>query len=259
MSTYEIVLEDVNKVYETDVGSTTAVQDISFTIQKGEFISLLGPSGCGKTTLMRMIADLIQPTSGEITIGGKRPKDIRLEQKYGIVFQSPALYDWRKVKDNVTLPLELVKVDKKKRSERANELLELVGLADFADHYPWELSGGMQQRVAIARALATEPEILLMDEPFSALDEFSRERLNDELLNIWNRTKNTVIFVTHSISEAVYLSDRVFVLSPHPGRLSAVVDIDLPRPRRKELRETPEFFNLISDIRKSFTEDKDEK
>lgn len=183
---------------------------------------------------------------------GKPPRESRLKQKYGIVFQNPVLYDWRKVKKNVSLPLELLKVNKSEQEKRVLELLQLVGLEKFKDHYPWQLSGGMQQRVAIARALAAEPEILLMDEPFSALDEFSRERLNDELLNIWSKTNKTVIFVTHSIPEAVYLSDRVCVLSPHPGRLSAIVEIDLPRPRRKELRDTPHFFNLVSKIRNSF-------
>lgn len=183
---------------------------------------------------------------------GKPPRESRLKQKYGIVFQNPVLYDWRKVKKNVSLPLELLKVNKSEQEKRVLELLQLVGLEKFKDHYPWQLSGGMQQRVAIARALAAEPEILLMDEPFSALDEFSRERLNDELLNIWSKTNKTVIFVTHSIPEAVYLSDRVCVLSPQPGRLSAIVEIDLPRPRRKELRDTPHFFNLVSKIRNSF-------
>lgn len=249
---YEIELNHVSMTYEADGRRVTALSDIHFRIRKGEFVSLLGPSGCGKTTLMRIIADLLEPTEGSVTIGGRKPRELRLERKYGIVFQNPVLYDWRKVEQNVTLPLELLKVDKKKRRERAMELLRLVGLEKFKDHFPWQLSGGMQQRVAIARALATEPEILLMDEPFSALDEFSRERLNDELLNIWSQTRNTVVFVTHSIPEAVYLSDRVAVLSPHPGRLSAIVDIDLPRPRTKELRDTPEFHALVSNIRNSF-------
>lgn len=252
MSKYEIEIKNVSMKYESEKGQVTALKNVSFNVKKGEFISLLGPSGCGKTTLLRIIADLLQPTEGEALVAGKPPRESRLEQKYGIVFQNPVLYDWRKVKKNVSLPLELLKVNKSEQAKRAMELLQLVGLEKFKDHYPWQLSGGMQQRVAIARALATEPEILLMDEPFSALDEFSRERLNDELLNIWNKTNKTIIFVTHSIAEAVYLSDRVCVLSPHPGRLSAIVDIDLPRPRTKELRDTPEFFNLVSKIRNSF-------
>lgn len=252
MSKYEIEIKNVSMKYETEKGKVTALSNVSFNVQTGEFLSLLGPSGCGKTTLLRIIADLLQPTEGEVLVGGKPPRESRLKQKYGIVFQNPVLYDWRKVKKNVSLPLELLKVNKSEQEKRVLELLQLVGLEKFKDHYPWQLSGGMQQRVAIARALAAEPEILLMDEPFSALDEFSRERLNDELLNIWSKTNKTVIFVTHSIPEAVYLSDRVCVLSPHPGRLSSIVEIDLPRPRRKELRDTPHFFNLVSKIRNSF-------
>lgn len=248
----EIVLDQVSMRYQTNNTEVLALEDVSAEIKKGEFVSLLGPSGCGKTTLLRIMADLIQPTSGEIKIAGKSAKEARLAQKYGIVFQSPVLYDWRKVKQNITLPLEMMGIKKEEREQRANHLLELVGLTNFKDKYPWQLSGGMQQRVAIARALAMEPEILLMDEPFSALDEFSRERLNEELLSIWSKVGNTVVFVTHSIPEAIFLSDRVFVLSPHPGRLSAVVEIPLPRPRTQELRNSPEFYQLISDIRNSF-------
>lgn len=254
MSSYEIEIKNVSMKYLTDKSESTALSNISFNINKGEFISLLGPSGCGKTTLLRIIADLLQPTEGSITIAGKEPKVSRLEHKYGIVFQNPVLYEWRTIKKNVMLPLELLKVDKAERSRKVDELLELVGLSKFKNHYPWQLSGGMQQRVAIARALATEPEILLMDEPFSALDEFSRERLNDELLQIWSKTKTTVVFVTHSIAEAAYLSDRVCVLSPHPGRLSAIVDVDLPRPRTSEIRSTSQFFDLTTKIRNSFEE-----
>ena len=252
--TPEIQLEHVTMQYESSGSKVTALQDVSLTIAKGEFVSLLGPSGCGKTTLLRIMADLIEPTGGELKVAGKTAREARLAQKYGIVFQNPVLYDWRRVKSNITLPLELRGVPRAERNKRAMELLELVGLAKFANHYPWQLSGGMQQRVAIARALAMEPEILLMDEPFSALDEFTRERLNEELLAIWSKVQNTVVFVTHSIPEAVFLSDRVFVLSPHPGRLSAVVDIPLPRPRTKEMRNSDEFFRLIARIRDSFEE-----
>lgn len=248
----EIEIENVSMRYQADSSDVLAVQNVSLSIAKGEFVSLLGPSGCGKTTLLRLMADLLQPTSGTVKVAGGTPREARLSQKYGIVFQSPVLYDWRKVKDNVTLPLELMKVGKAERKRKAEELLELVGLESFSDKYPWQLSGGMQQRVSIARALAMQPEILLMDEPFSALDEFSRERLNEELLNIWKKINSTVVFVTHSISESVFLSDRVFVLSPHPGRLSAVVDIPLPRPRTKAMRNSPEFFQLIAKIRDSF-------
>lgn len=254
VNTSEIEMNQVSMHYQTDTSEVIALQEVTLDIQKGEFVSLLGPSGCGKTTLLRIIADLIQPTSGNITVAGQTAKEARLAQKYGIVFQSPVLYDWRKIKKNITLPLELKGVSKVERESKVKELLELVGLSKFADQYPWQLSGGMQQRVAIARALAMEPEILLMDEPFSALDEFSREHLNVELLNIWSKVQNTVVFVTHSIPEAIFLSDRIFVLSPHPGRLSAVIDIPLPRPRRNEIRNSPEFYELISVVRNSFEE-----
>ncbi|WP_438447610.1 ABC transporter ATP-binding protein [Gorillibacterium sp. sgz5001074] len=248
----EIELDRVSMCYATDTSDVLALEQVSLRIGKGEFVSLLGPSGCGKTTLLRIMADLIQPSGGSLKVAGKSAKEARLARKYGIVFQHPGLFDWRKVKDNITLPLELMKVKKRERDEKAAELLELVGLQGFGDKYPWQLSGGMQQRVAIARALSMEPEILLMDEPFSALDEFSRERLNEELLSIWSKVGNTVVFVTHSIPEAVFLSDRVFVLSPHPGRLSAVVPIPLGRPRTKEMRNSRPFFQLIADIRDSF-------
>lgn len=248
----EIELDHVSMRYQTDKSEVLALEEVTVDIRKGEFVSLLGPSGCGKTTLLRIMADLIQPSNGEIKIAGGTAKEARLAQKYGIVFQSPVLYDWRKIKKNITLPLEMMGIGKEEREKRVDSLLELVGLTDFKEKYPWQLSGGMQQRVAIARALAIEPEILLMDEPFSALDEFSRERLNEELLSIWSTVNNTVVFVTHSISEAIFLSDRVFVLSPHPGRLSAVVEIPLPRPRKKEMRNSKEFYELISEIRDSF-------
>lgn len=250
--TPEIELKSVSMRYQTDTSEVLALDHVSVDIEKGEFVSLLGPSGCGKTTLLRIMADLIQPTSGKVKVAGETTKKARLAQKYGIVFQSPVLYDWRKVKQNITLPLELMGISKSERENRVTKLLELVGLIEFKDQYPWQLSGGMQQRVAIARALAMEPEILLMDEPFSALDEFTREHLNEELLSIWSKVGNTVVFVTHSISEAIFLSDRVFVLSPHPGRLSAVVEIPLPRPRTAEMRNSPEFYQYISDIRGSF-------
>lgn len=249
----EIKIDHVSMTYPEDGGrSVIALTDISLDIQKGEFISLLGPSGCGKTTLLRIIGDLLQPTSGSITVSGASPKAARVGRKYGIVFQSSVLYDWRTVRRNVQLPLEVMKIRKDEWSERVDSMLELVSLSDFAGHYPHQLSGGMQQRVSIARALAINPEILLMDEPFSALDEFTREKLHEDLLRIWRRTNKTVVFVTHNIAESVYLSDRVCVLSPHPGRLSAVVDIDLPRPRTKEMRDSPEFLALVSKIRNSF-------
>ena len=221
-------------------------------IQKGEFISLLGPSGCGKTTLLRIIADLLQPTSGEISIAGESPRDARLSKKYGIVFQSPVLYDWRTVKKNIMLPLEIMHIPKAEREDRAMKMLDIVGLTEFANHYPNQLSGGMQQRVGIARALAIQPQILLMDEPFSALDEFTKEKLHEDLLRIWAKTNKTIIFVTHNIQEAVFLSSRICVLSPHPGRLSAVIDVDLPRPRTMDIKDTPEFTAYVAKVRNSF-------
>ena len=245
----EIRLKDIGMEYQNGV---TALTNVSIDIKKGEFVSLLGPSGCGKTTLLRIIADLLTPTSGEVTVGGETPTEARLKRKYGIVFQSPVLYDWRTVKKNVMLPMEILKVPKADREDRAMQMLELVGLGDFADRYPKQLSGGMQQRVGIARALAIQPEILLMDEPFSALDEFTREKLHEDLLRIWIKTDKTIVFVTHNIAESVFLSDRVCVLSPHPGRLSALINIDLPRPRTADIKNTVEFTEYVAKIRGSF-------
>jgi NitT/TauT family transport system ATP-binding protein len=255
MSETQIQVKNVSMVYTNNAGEKiNALDSVSLDIKQGEFISLLGPSGCGKTTLLRIIADLLQPTSGEIWIDGQSPRDIRLKQEYGIVFQQPVLYDWRNVRRNICLPMEIMGVPKKERTARIDEKLDLVGLKDFGKKYPFELSGGMQQRVGIARALALNPKYLLMDEPFSALDEFTREKLNEDLLQIWGKTKSTVIFVTHNIPESVFLSDRVIVLTPHPGKLAAVVDIDLPRPRRNALRDSPEFFEYVAKIRKCFQE-----
>ena len=241
--------------YQTSTNTdVTALTNVTMNIHKGEFVSLLGPSGCGKTTLLRIIADLLVPTTGEITVGGETPKDARLKRKYGIVFQGAVLYDWRTVKKNIMLPLEIMHLPKRDCEERAEKMLELVGLKDFAKHYPRQLSGGMQQRVGIARALAIQPEILLMDEPFSALDEFTREKLHEDLLHIWRKTNKTIVFVTHNIQESVFLSDRVCVLSPHPGRISALIDIDLPRPRTMEMKSTLEFTEYVAKIRSSFEE-----
>lgn len=252
-STAAIQIRNVSKIYVNNQGEKIeALSHVDLDIHEGEFISLLGPSGCGKSTLLRIIADLLEPTEGTIHIHEQTPRDIRMAKKFGIVFQTPVLYDWRTVRRNICMPMEIVGIPKKERTRRIDHQLELVGLKDFGKKYPFELSGGMQQRVGIARALALEPEILLMDEPFSALDEFTREKLNEDLLKIWGETKKTIIFVTHNISESVFLSDKVVVLSPHPGRVSAVVDIDLPRPRRAELRESPEFYDYVSKIRHSF-------
>ena len=249
----EIMLKNIGMVYKTTDGrDVTALTGVSLDINKGEFVSLVGPSGCGKTTLLRIIADLLTPTSGSISIAGETPREARLKRRYGIVFQSAVLYEWRTVKKNIMMPLEIMHIPAKEREERAMKMLEIVGLTEFANHYPNQLSGGMQQRVGIARALAVQPEILLMDEPFSALDEFTREKLHADLLKIWRKTNKTIIFVTHNIQESVFLSDKVCVLSPHPGRLSAVVDIDLPRPRTMEMKNTVEFTNLVAKVRNSF-------
>lgn len=248
-----ISIENLNMVYETDKGDkVTALTDVNLEIESGSFVSLLGPSGCGKTTLLRIIADLITPTSGAVSVGGMCPTEARMARKLGMVFQSAVLYDWRSVLKNVEMPLEIMHLPKGERRDRAEHMLEMVGLKDFAHRYPYELSGGMQQRVSIARALAVNPRILLMDEPFSALDEFTREKLHDDLLGIWKENKMTIVFVTHNISESVYLSDKVVVMSPHPGRVSAVLDIDLTRPRCAQMRETEEYYDYIAEIRSDF-------
>lgn len=250
----EIKIENLSMKYPNKNGGepVTALQNVNLDIKQGEFISLLGPSGCGKTTLLRIIADLLQPTEGKITVRGETTRDIRLKKKYGVVFQNPVLYDWRTIRRNICMPMELMGMKKAERTKQVTKMLDLVGLQDFGKRYPYELSGGMQQRVGIARALAIDPEILLMDEPFSALDEFTREKLHVDLLEIWRKTNKTVIFVTHNISEAVFLSDRVVVLSPHPGRVSTVIDINLPRPRDMESKQTTEFYDYITKIRNSF-------
>lgn len=249
----EIEIRDLSVTFKDNSGNDVqALTAVNLDIYKGEFISLLGPSGCGKTTLLRCISDLQEPTDGTVRIDGMTPKEIRLKQKFGFVFQQPVLFDWRTVKKNVELPLEIMYESKAERAKRADEMLELVGLKDFANHYPKQLSGGMQQRVNIARAFGSWPELLLMDEPFSALDEFTKEKLHEDLLRIWRQTNKTIIFVTHNIQEAVFLSDRICVLSPHPGRLSAIVDVDLPRPRTLEMKDTQHFNDLVLKVRNSF-------
>jgi len=240
-------LEGVTKTFPQ--GNVTALQDIDLELAPREFVSLIGPSGCGKSTLLRVIGDLIQPTSGSLTVNGKPARTAREDGDYGIVFQDAVLFDWRSVAKNIALPLEMLGWERGRRKRRVAEMLDLVELTGFADHHPWQLSGGMQQRVAIARALSFEPALLLMDEPFGALDEMTRERLNLELLSIWQQTGNTVVFVTHSISEAVFLSSRVVVMSPRPGRIAGMVDIDLPHPRTVETREAPRFFELVTEVR----------
>ncbi|MGI8421513.1 MAG: ABC transporter ATP-binding protein [Gaiellaceae bacterium] len=241
----------IQGVSKTFAGGTTALQGIDLDIAPGEFISLIGPSGCGKSTLLRVIGDLISPSAGEVSVNGKSAHQARQDRDYGIVFQDAVLYDWRTVAKNITLPLELAGWSRERRRARLDEMLELVELKGFGDHHPWQLSGGMQQRVSIARALSFDPAFLLMDEPFGALDEMTRERLNMELLRIWEASGSTVVFVTHSIAEAVFLSTRVVVMSARPGRISDVIPVDLPQPRTAETREEPRFFELVTAVREA--------
>jgi len=242
-----VSLRNVTKTF--GAAGVTAVQSIDLDVRPGEFVSLIGPSGCGKSTLLRIVGDLVEPTSGEVVVNGKSARQARLDRDYGIVFQDAVLYDWRTVAKNIALPLELLKWDRAKRAARVAELIDLVELQGFAEHHPWQLSGGMQQRVSIARALSFSPALLLMDEPFGALDEMTRERLNGELLRIWEASGSTIVFVTHSISEAVFLSTRVVVMSRRPGRIAAIVDVDLPQPRNADTREEPRFFELVTAVR----------
>ena len=228
-----------------------ALIDIALPIRSGEFVSLIGPSGCGKSTLLRLIANLIEPTAGTVLVNGKSAEQARLDQDYGMAFQQSGLFEWRTVRKNIELPLELKGWDKAKRQSRANEMLELVQLAEFGSHLPWQLSGGMQQRVAIARALASHPPLLLMDEPFGALDEMTREHMQAELLRICAAAQTTVVFVTHSIPEAVYLSNRVVVMSPRPGRITDIVDVDLGSERNEDTREDDRFYNKITEVREA--------
>jgi NitT/TauT family transport system ATP-binding protein len=232
-------------------GGTVALEGIDLSIEEREFISLIGPSGCGKSTLLRIVGDLIQPTAGTVQVNGKSAAQARADRDYGIVFQDAVLYDWRTVSRNISLPLELAHWNRRRRAERVKEMLGLVELTGFESHYPWQLSGGMQQRVSIARALSFDPALLLMDEPFGALDEMTRERLNLELLRIWEASASTMVFVTHSIAEAVFLSTRVVVMSPRPGRISTVIPIDLPQPRTAAMREDPRFFELVTQVREA--------
>lgn len=227
-----------------------ALEGIDLEIGRQEFVSLIGPSGCGKSTLLRVIADLLSPTAGSVTVFGQPAAEARLARAYGMAFQSAGLFDWRKVAANIELPLEIAGWSKADRTRRSAEMLELVRLGEFGDHYPWQLSGGMQQRVAIARALSFEPRLLLMDEPFGALDEMTREYMQTELLRIYRELATTVVFVTHSISEAVYLSDRVVVLSPRPGRIHNIVDVDLG-PRDDKTRQHEAFFEKTTEVRES--------
>ena len=250
MNAVEVV--GASKIFnEGTANQVDALLDVDLTITPGEFVSLIGPSGCGKSTLLRLIANLLEPTHGEISVNGKSSAQARLDQDYGMAFQQAGLFDWRTVGKNIELPLELKGWNKKKREARVAEMLDLVKLQDFGSMYPWQLSGGMQQRVAIARALAAHPPLLLMDEPFGALDEMTREYMQGELLRICAETSTTVVFVTHSIPEAVYLSNRVVVMSPRPGRILQIVGVNLGSKRSELTRAADGFFRSITSVREA--------
>ncbi len=244
-----ISIESVSKQYGSAREGVVALRDVSLSVRAGEFLSIIGPSGCGKSTLLKLIGDLLAPTAGSVAINHHSPEDARRARECGIVFQSPTLMEWRSIARNIKLPLEIIGAPRAEREERTAALLDLIHLHDFAARFPHELSLGMQQQVAIARALAFHPSILLMDEPFGALDEITRERLGRELLDIWGRTQVTILFVTHSVGEAVQLSDRVAVMSPRPGHIERVIEIDLPRPRPVEIRELPRYWELLREVR----------
>ncbi|WP_439550204.1 ABC transporter ATP-binding protein [Falsiroseomonas sp.] len=244
-----IAARNLSLVFRTNDGPIHALSDVNIDIAPGEFVSLIGPSGCGKTTLLRVIADLERPTGGEIRVNGVTPEAARLARDYGYVFQAPALFPWRTIEGNVMLPLQIMGLSKAERQERVRKQIAMVNLAGFERKFPWQLSGGMQQRASIARALAFEPKLLLMDEPFGALDEIVRDHLNEQLLKLWAATRKTVVFVTHSIPEAVFLSTRIVVMSPRPGRITDIVDCDLGPDRPLEIRETPEFLRIAQRVR----------
>jgi NitT/TauT family transport system ATP-binding protein len=246
-----VVADGLSLTFGSGAEATRALDNVDLTIRRGEFVSLIGPSGCGKTTLLRAIADLEYPTGGTLLVNGMAPALARQQRAYGYVFQAPALYPWRNVERNVMLPLEIMDVPRAERRELARRNLQLVGLGDVAHRFPWQLSGGMQQRVSIARALSFSPSLLLMDEPFGALDEITRDGLNLHLHELWRSTGMTIAFVTHSIPEAVYLSTRIVVMSPQPGRIVEVIDCDLPSPRPLEIRETTAFGTLASRVRRA--------
>jgi NitT/TauT family transport system ATP-binding protein len=244
-----IDIRGLSLTFETNDGPVQALSGIDLDVKRGEFVSFIGPSGCGKTTLLRIIADLERPTGGSITVNGISPEAARLDRAYGYVFQAAALYPWRTIAKNVALPLEIMGLPKAEREKRIAENLALVNLAGFEQKFPWQLSGGMQQRASIARALAVEPELLLMDEPFGALDEIVRDHLNHQLLKLWAHTQKTVIFVTHSIPEAVFLSTKIIVMSPRPGRVTDVIECRFPHDRTLDFRETPEFLEVAARVR----------
>jgi NitT/TauT family transport system ATP-binding protein len=244
-----ISARDLSLIFPTNDGPVHALQDINLDIQKGEFVSFIGPSGCGKTTLLRVMADLEAPTSGTIHVNGMTAAEARMKRAYGYVFQAAGLYPWRTIGGNIKLPLEIMGYTKAQQVERVEHVLELVELAGFEKKFPWQLSGGMQQRASIARALAFDADILLMDEPFGALDEIVRDHLNEQLLKLWARTEKTIGFVTHSIPEAVFLSTKIVVMSPRPGRIANIIDSTLPRERTLDIRESPEFLDIAAQVR----------
>jgi NitT/TauT family transport system ATP-binding protein len=242
-------VRDVSLTFETADGKVDALSKVSLQIADGEFVSFIGPSGCGKTTILRVVADLQQPTSGSLLVNGMSAEEARLARAYGYVFQAPALFPWRTIENNLKLPLEVMGFSDSEQQQRAARYLALVNLTGFERKYPWQLSGGMQQRVSIARALSFDPDLLLMDEPFGALDEIVRDHLNEQLLQLWDKTKKTVLFVTHSIPEAVFLSTKIVVMSPRPGRIIDIIDCNFPRQRTLEIRETPEFLRIAQRVR----------
>ncbi|MEN8892590.1 ABC transporter ATP-binding protein [Planktotalea arctica] len=244
-----ISARDLSLTFQTNDGPVHALKDVSLDIEKGDFVSFIGPSGCGKTTFLRVMADLEQPTAGAITVNGVSPEEARRARAYGYVFQAAGLYPWRTIGGNIRLPLEIMGYSKPEMAERVSRVLELVELAGFENKFPWQLSGGMQQRASIARALAFDADILLMDEPFGALDEIVRDHLNEQLLHLWKRTNKTIAFVTHSIPEAVYLSTKIVVMSPRPGRITDVIESTLPRERPLEIRDSPEFIEIAHRVR----------
>ncbi|MXQ06751.1 ATP-binding cassette domain-containing protein [Alphaproteobacteria bacterium GH1-50] len=241
--------DNVSLTFQTNDGPVHALKDVNLTVERGEFVSFIGPSGCGKTTFLRAIAALEHPTGGTLSVNGMTPDEARRARAYGYVFQAAGLYPWRTIAGNIRLPLEIMGYSKSEMDERVKNVLELVELSGFGKKYPWQLSGGMQQRASIARALAFDADILLMDEPFGALDEIVRDRLNEELLSLWARTGKTIGFVTHSIPEAVYLSTKIVVMSPRPGRITDVIESPLPKERPLDIRDTPEFIEVAHRVR----------
>lgn len=240
---------DLCLTYQANDAPVHALSNVTLDVRKGDFVSFIGPSGCGKTTFLRVIADLEKKTSGDITVNGMTPGEARQARAYGYVFQAPALYPWRTIEKNIALPLEIMSYPADDRKKRIAEALDLVSLSGFEKKFPWQLSGGMQQRASIARALAFDADLLLMDEPFGALDEIVRDHLNEELLKLWARTNKTICFVTHSIPEAVYLSTKIVVMSPRPGRVTDIIDSPLPRERPLDIRESPEFLEIAHRVR----------